>query len=221
MLTLLPIWTLGRYSQIHNAARNPIALDMLSAAAVDLRIELDLRTGAAITRLQTMTLQHAVPELDGKVISYGEHPHPRHLSSTSPRLTRLAQTHLAPKGPCQFPTLGFVVARYLMIQAFSPEDFWYIAVLHEKDGNTINFTWRRNHLFDFHAAIVLYEPCIESPEAIVRRVETKPSTKWKPLPLTTVEMQKSGSRLLHMSPKAILDVSACDPRLTRSSDDSR
>ena len=28
----------------------------------------------------------------------------------------------------------------------------------------------------------------------------------KPLPLTTVEMQKAGSRLLHLSPKQILDV---------------
>lgn len=44
---------------------------MLSAAAVDLRIELDLRTGAAITRLQTLNLQGAFPELAEKVISYG------------------------------------------------------------------------------------------------------------------------------------------------------
>jgi DNA topoisomerase-3 len=29
----------------------------------------------------------------------------------------------------------------------------------------------------------------------------------KPLPLTTVELQKSGSRLLRLSPKKILDVS--------------
>jgi hypothetical protein len=29
----------------------------------------------------------------------------------------------------------------------------------------------------------------------------------KPLPLTTVELQQSGSRLLHMTPKKILDVS--------------
>lgn len=28
----------------------------------------------------------------------------------------------------------------------------------------------------------------------------------KPLPLTTVELQQSGSRLLHMTPKQILDV---------------
>jgi hypothetical protein len=31
----------------------------------------------------------------------------------------------------------------------------------------------------------------------------------KPLPLTTVELQQSGSRLLHMAPKKILDVSPC------------
>lgn len=30
----------------------------------------------------------------------------------------------------------------------------------------------------------------------------------KPLPLTTVELQQSGSRLLHMAPKKVLDVSA-------------
>jgi hypothetical protein len=28
----------------------------------------------------------------------------------------------------------------------------------------------------------------------------------KPLPLTTVELQQSGSRLLHMTPKRVLDV---------------
>ena len=30
----------------------------------------------------------------------------------------------------------------------------------------------------------------------------------KPLPLTTVDLQKAGSRLLRMSPKKVLDVSA-------------
>jgi hypothetical protein len=39
---------------------------------VDARISLDLRLGAAFTRLQTLTLQARLPVLDGKVISYGE-----------------------------------------------------------------------------------------------------------------------------------------------------
>jgi DNA topoisomerase-3 len=45
---------------------------MRSAAAVDVRISLDLRVGAAFTRLQTMGLQSRLPELEQKVISYGK-----------------------------------------------------------------------------------------------------------------------------------------------------
>lgn len=86
--------------------------------AVDVRQELDLRTGpgsatprlsqvlnfffvgASFTRLQTLHLQKAFPQnLSGKLISYGS---------------------------CQFPTLGFVVDRYVDIENFVPEPFWKI-----------------------------------------------------------------------------------------------
>lgn len=68
--------------------------------AVDVRQELDLRTGAAFTRLQTLRLQQVFPEkLAQKLISYGS---------------------------CQFPTLGFVVERYQAIEDFIPEAFWRI-----------------------------------------------------------------------------------------------
>ncbi|KAJ9100565.1 hypothetical protein QFC21_003608 [Naganishia friedmannii] len=166
-------------AQIHNACRNPVELDMRQADAVDVRISLDLRVGAAFTRLQTMGLQNRLPDLGQKVISYG---------------------------PCQFPTLGFVVDQYERVQAFVPETFWYIYVEQQRPEGVIKFNWRRNHLFDMAAAIILYEQCVEQPEATVRSVVTKPATKWKPLPLTTVDLQKSGSRLLHMAPKKVLDI---------------
>ena len=53
-----------------------MALDYRQAAAVNARLELDLRIGAAFTRFQTMTLQNRVPEFKeaGTVISYGMHP---------------------------------------------------------------------------------------------------------------------------------------------------
>ncbi|KAJ9127198.1 hypothetical protein QFC24_001436, partial [Naganishia onofrii] len=165
-------------AQIHNACRNPVELDMRQADAVDVRISLDLRVGAAFTRLQTMGLQNRLPDLGQKVISYG---------------------------PCQFPTLGFVVDQYERVQAFVPETFWYIYVEQQRPEGVIKFNWRRNHLFDMAAAIILYEQCVEQPQATVRSVVTKPATKWKPLPLTTVDLQKSGSRLLHMAPKKVLD----------------
>lgn len=45
---------------------------MRQAEAVEVRISLDLRVGAAFTRLQTMGLQNRLPELEQKVISYGQ-----------------------------------------------------------------------------------------------------------------------------------------------------
>jgi len=36
------------------------------------------------------------------------------------------------KGPCQFPTLGFVVRRYLEVERFIPEPFWKIEVKYIK-----------------------------------------------------------------------------------------
>jgi len=167
-------------NQINNAARNPVALDMLQAAAVEARIELDLRVGAALTRTQTLGLQARIPMLDDKLVSYG---------------------------PCQFPTLGFVVDQYQRVLAFVPEDFWSIGVNLERDGIVAKFNWHRNRSFDYQFASVLYDICQEDPTASVTQVRTKPTKKWKPYPLTTVELQKTGSRLLGLAPKVILDVS--------------
>ena len=123
-------------------------------------------------------------------------------------------------GPCQFPTLGFVVSRYNQVKNFRPEIFWYIyfsLVRGAQNGASSSgatdeerettFTWRRGHLFDMDVAIMLYSNVLASPEARVTKVTQKSTKKWKPLPLTTVELQKAGSRLLKISPKTVLDVS--------------
>ncbi|PFH53711.1 hypothetical protein AMATHDRAFT_136850 [Amanita thiersii Skay4041] len=168
--------------QIHNAAQNPANLDNAQADAVEARILLDLRIGAAFTRMQTLTLQHQVPQLtDAGVISYG---------------------------PCQFPTLGFVVQRYNQVKNFVPEPFWYIYLSIRRQGSEEEtpFTWKRGHLFDEYVAIGIYEHVLENPKARVIKVVRKNTKKWKPLPLTTVELQKAGSRLLRMAPKKVLDI---------------
>ena len=63
-----------RNSHVLRAAREPGELDDLQANAVAARIELDLRIGAAFTRLQTLQLQSLVSVLQEKVISYGNIP---------------------------------------------------------------------------------------------------------------------------------------------------
>ncbi|KAJ1671889.1 DNA topoisomerase [Spiromyces aspiralis] len=47
-------------------------LNMREVAAVEARSELDLRTGAALTRLQTLRLQNLFSEVKGNVLSYGK-----------------------------------------------------------------------------------------------------------------------------------------------------
>ncbi|KAG9102785.1 DNA topoisomerase [Ceratobasidium sp. 370] len=169
--------------QIHRAAQNPVDLDRAQSDAVEARILLDLRFGAAFTRMQTLTLQPRFPQLEQGLISYG---------------------------PCQFPTLGFVVSRYEQVRAFVPEPFWYIYLSivppEASDGEETSFSWRRNHIFEFDVALTLYEGTVENPIARVVKVTKKPTKKWKPLPLTTVELQKAASRLLHLTPKKALDI---------------
>ena len=171
-------------SQIKQACQAPVDLDLRAAAAVEARQHIDLRAGAAFTRLQTMGLKAGIRELEGLLISYG---------------------------PCQFPTLGFVVDHYKRVQEFVPERFWYIDVTHKvggggRSGGTVQFLWDRKHLFDEQIVRALHAKCAASNEAVVLSTTQKPTKKRKPSPLTTVELQKSASRLFSISPKRVLDV---------------
>jgi len=71
--------------------------------------------------------------------------------------------------------------------------------LHRKDGLSANFNWTRNRLFDRAAVTILYERCLAAKMAKVIKVQEKPTKKWKPLPLTTVELQKMATRFLRMT----------------------
>lgn len=171
-------------AHIINAARSPVMLDEAQSNAVSSRIELDLRIGASFTRNLTLSLrpmlqQHTGEERSSQVISYGS---------------------------CQFPTLGFVVERYFRVRNFVPETFWSIKVMHEKDRIKVNFKWARGHLFDRMAVIIFFERCLTARTAKVTKVQTKPTSKWKPLPLTTVELQKCGSRFLRMDSQRVMQV---------------
>ena len=84
---------------IWNAINNLVAPNPHENDAVDARQEIDLRIGAAFTRFQTLRVQHNAGV--ESVVSYG---------------------------PCQFPTLGFVVDAWQRRESFVPEPFWSIKV---------------------------------------------------------------------------------------------
>ena len=60
------------HRHVIRAAQNPINLDERQVNAVAARIELDLRIGAAFTRLTTLTLQVLGGDVRERVVSYGQ-----------------------------------------------------------------------------------------------------------------------------------------------------
>lgn len=118
---------------------------------------------------------------------------------------------LTSTGSCQFPTLGFVVDRYLRVKNFKPETFWSIKVMHLREKIKVNFNWRRVHLFDRAAVTVMLERCLAAKKARVTKVNQKPTSKWRPLPLTTVDLQMMGSRYLRLNSQKIMKVINAPP----------
>jgi len=174
---------------------NPIELDQKQANAVAARMELDLRVGSSFTRMLTLALKPMIEHVQElKVISYGEESWYNYMHATFSSIL----------GSCQFPTLGFVVDRYFKVKHFIPETFWKIQVAHMRDGIKVNFNWRRVHLFDRMLVTIIFERCISGNNAVVSKLQTRPTSKWKPLPLTTVELQKMGSRFLRMDSQKVM-----------------
>ncbi|KAL6262200.1 hypothetical protein P5V15_007297 [Pogonomyrmex californicus] len=165
---------------IERALQNLGEPDKAMSDAVDVRSELDLRIGAAFTRFQTLRLQKIFPNTLGDLlISYGS---------------------------CQFPTLGFVVERFLAIDRFKSEPYWKLRVIDDRNGIAVEFRWARVRLFEKMPCQIFLDICLEQPEATVEKVTCKPKSKWRPLPLDTIELEKQGSRKLRMNAKETMRI---------------
>ena len=165
-----------QFNNIWRAYNNLGTIDDLQVAAVYCRSELDLRIGASFTRHLTINLKRFTA--DKAILSYGS---------------------------CQFPTLGFVVARYKERESFISEPFYGISVNITKSNILHPFRWKRGHLFDKHSVEAIHHSLVNHP-AVVKDVSVIKTTKLAPLPLTTVSLCKAGSRLLHMNSATIMKI---------------
>ncbi|KAJ2635911.1 DNA topoisomerase 3-alpha [Coemansia sp. RSA 1286] len=165
--------------EIHHAMQNTRELDMRLVNAVEARSELDLRIGAALSRFQTLRLQSQFDAVKDKIISYG---------------------------PCQFPTLGFVVDQFLRVESFVPETFWFIYLQHDQEDGSATFTWKRGRVFDQETGLALYAQCVRMRTVHIDSVRARPKEKWRPLPLTTVELQKCCAKFLRIAPDTAMSI---------------
>ena len=99
-----------------------------------------------------------------------------------------------------------MVDRYKKVKNFIPEEFWSIKVTQQREGIDIAFSWQRHRFFDRAAVVVLFERCLDARLAKVVKLQKKPTSKWRPLPLTTVELQKLGSMFLRLESARVMKV---------------
>ncbi|KAI5147915.1 DNA topoisomerase III [Nematocida ausubeli] len=154
---------LSRYDVMH-AMENLGELNINESKAVESRIEIDLRIGAALTRLQTLQLQNIIEAKS--VISYGS---------------------------CQIPTLGFVCAREESIENFVEEKNWTIQADVQHNGEKGVFKWERGLVYD-EEYVNIKLGAVSGADLIVSKIETKKRYKSRPWPLRTVELQKFFAR---------------------------
>lgn len=155
----------------YNALGKP---DKNQALSVDARQELDLKVGVAFSRFQTRFFQGRYGDLDSSVLSYG---------------------------PCQTPTMGFVVQRHVDIETFKPEPYWVLELGILKRGRQLRALWESGRSFQKAKTEALVQKAFEeNPTAVVTNVVIKDKKQGRPVPLNTVGLLKACSKALGIGP---------------------
>lgn len=171
--------------EIEHALRNLGEINDAEADAVDARMELDLRIGSAFTRLQTLSLGPCVKE-ERRIVSFG---------------------------PCQIPTLGFVVERARERERFVSEMFWTLKILVRRTGRGVDdgeiveneFRWKRGKVFDRNCVVHFYRRLVGK-DVVISMKKVSERIKYRPLPLRTVELQKVCSSYLKLSGHRVMEI---------------
>jgi DNA topoisomerase-3 len=128
--------------------------------AVEIRQRIDLLIGASFTRLQTLCF---------KALFYGN------ANETGNKYVIRYFFSQNSYGPCQFPTLNFIVERSERIRKFVKEEFFYLELtVKKKEGNNtteVIFNWERNRLYDQVITSTLFERVLDAKKAKIKSVK--------------------------------------------------
>ena len=224
------------YQDVSRALMNLQMPDEAASMAVDARQELDLRLGAAFTRFNTICVKRngILGLLDdndgGGGGGGGEGGGGGGRGGGRGGGNDKDNKGVISYGPCQFPTLGFIVQRKWDADAHVPERFWTISIGYQMQegggaaaaaaggggrqqqqqqrqrggGRVVEFRWNRQRVFDEHLANSLFERVQNTPHATVLSTRGQEIKKWPPHPLNTLEMQKRVNRALRIPPERIM-----------------
>ena len=174
------------------------------SSAVDARQELDLKVGVAFTRFLTHHCHDHFKRLGSSTVSYG---------------------------PCQTPTLGFVVQRHEENVVFEPEVYWQIGLslqppAHEPSGSALpglqrppglassseqstsplEVTWERGRTFDRGVVSVCLRLVRAAGSATLSSLVESTERRARPIGLNTVQMLKIASKALGIGAQRAMSV---------------
>uniref|UniRef100_A0A2P2LI91 DNA topoisomerase n=1 Tax=Rhizophora mucronata TaxID=61149 RepID=A0A2P2LI91_RHIMU len=109
-------------------------------------------------------------------------------------------------GPCQTPTLGFCVQRYLQINTFKPETFWVLCPFILADGYELQLEWERHRIFDFDIAAMFQKLVIRDGMLQVTDISERQESKGRPSGLNTVNLLKVASSALGFGPQMAMQL---------------
>jgi DNA topoisomerase IA len=141
-----------------------------------LRQAFDLITGAAFTRLLTLSTKR-----------------------------RNKNVNLISWGSCQIPTLYFVVKREKEIMSFKPTKYWYLrATLETAKGE--KFTAYSQHFYELKVAEELHSRAVNNNIATVKTFRTSLKTQYRPLPSRTDDVLRDLARLTRIAASKLLSM---------------
>lgn len=141
-----------------------------------LRQAFDLITGAAFTRLLTLSAR-------------------RHNKNVG----------LISWGSCQIPTLYFVVKREKEIESFRPTKYWYLKAMLETTSGE-KFTAYSRHINEQHLAKELHSKAEKNEVAVVRTFRSQKKMVPRPLPSRTDDVLRDLTRLTGMPASRLLSM---------------
>ena len=126
--------------------------NLYQSLASEARQELDLRMGVAFTRYQSDFFQGKYGNLNTRLISFG---------------------------PCQTPTLNFVVKRHDIIETFKPESYWTLSTFITANLNISakKFIWSRNKIFNIEMISLYRKLLLNSSKVILKCIDIKKINK--------------------------------------------
>ena len=166
---------------LRNAWAKPGRPDHRQAVAVDVRQELDLKIGCSFTRFFT---RNVISELHSSIRN---------------------EVRVMSYGPCQTPTLYFVVQRQMERDAFIPRDFYCVTARAAfSESVNVDLTWPRGNVNSKASAKKYAARARKEKAYTVASVRKRTRREKPPNGLNTVALLQAASRRLGLGPNEIM-----------------